>query len=138
MTLPDATAIHILKTIAQARLRPAAPDPALTPELRAALGSAIGAAAAPVSEADLARAALDVLAEDPEFAEPIRIMSREEAAPAQRFIDPGTIAIATAAILVLQTRFKGKWNHIEIEKKALGDAALKLLIQRLLPFLPGK
>lgn len=137
MTLPDATAIHILKSIAQLRLRPAAPDPALTPETRAALASAAGTESAPVSEADLARAALDVLAEEPEFAEPIRIMSREEA-PAQRFIDPGTIAIATAAILVLQTRFKGKWDHIEIEKKALGDATLKLLIQRLLPFLPGK
>jgi hypothetical protein len=138
MTLPDATAIHILKTIAQVRLRPAAPDPALTPELRAALASAFDAAAAPVSEGDLARAALDVLAEDPEFAEPIRIMSREEAAPAQRFIDSGSIGIALAAILVLQTRFKAKWTHFEIEKKALGDSALKLLIQRLLQFLPGK
>ena len=138
MTTPDATAIHILKTIAQARLRPAAPDLALTPDVRAALASAFGVEATPASEGDLARAALDLLAEDPEFAEPIRIMSREGATSPQRFIAPATIALTTAAILVLQTRFKGKWGHFEVEKKALGDATLKLLVQRLLSFLPDK
>ena len=63
---------------------------------------------------------------------------REGAIPAGRFLNLGIISISTAAILVLQTRFKGRWDHFEIEKKALGDAALKLLTQRLLPFLPGK
>jgi len=62
MTTPDATAIHILKTIAQVRLRPTAPDLALTPDLRAALASAFGVEATPASEGDLARAALDLLA----------------------------------------------------------------------------
>jgi hypothetical protein len=75
--LDDATAIQILTTIAPARLRPATPDLAPAPDIRAALAAAFDnpAPTAP-SEGDLARAALDRLAQDPAFAEPIRIMSR--------------------------------------------------------------
>ena len=57
-----------------------------------------------------------------------------------RYIEPLTITLAAAALLVLQTRVKfkldsnRKWS-IEIEKKSSGDADVKLLVQRLLPFL---
>ena len=58
----------------------------------------------------------------------------------QRYSEPLTIGLVTAALLALQTRVKFKLdsNHkwsIEVDKKSSGDAALKLLVQRLLPFL---
>ena len=140
----DSFSIHILKTIAQARLRPTAPDLAPTPDLRAALAAAFDYPPhAATSEGDLARAALDLLSQDPAFAEPIQIMTRAAAgAPAgsQRYIDPATIGLTTAALLALQTRVKfkrdhtGKWS-IEIEKKSASDGAIKLLAQRLLSLL---
>jgi hypothetical protein len=142
-TLDDATAIQILTMIAQARLRPAASDVASTPDVRAALAAAFdNPAPTAASEGDLARAALDLLAQDPAFAEPIRIMARQPSAATQRYIDPvSAIALTTAALLVLQTRGKfkcdhtGKWSF-EAEKKALSDGALKPLVQHLLSLLP--
>lgn len=135
--LDDASAIHILKTIAQARLRSDVPD--LTPELRYALADEFDASPEPSSEGDIARAALALLAEDPDFAEPIQIMSRQGVSTTgQRYSDPVTIALTTAAILALQTRVKfkiasgGKWSF-EVEKK---DGPVKLLIERLLAYLP--
>ena len=141
-TLDDATAIQILTTIAQARLRPAAPDIVPTPDVRAALAAAFGnpAPAAPC-EGDLARAALDLLAQDPAFADPIRIMARQPPAASQRYFDPvSATTLTTAALLVLQTRVKFKRDHtgqwsFEADKKALSDGALKLLVQHLLSLL---
>lgn len=137
-SLDDATAIRILQTIAQARLRSAAPGAPPTADLRAALAAAFpDAPPIPASEGGAARAALAVLAEDPAYAEPIEIMARQPATGPDRYIDPGTIALSTAALLVLQTRvtFKcdhtGKWS-VEVDHKALSDGALKTLIQHLL------
>ena len=146
-TLDDASAIHILKTIAQARLRPAALEVAASPDLREALAAVYGSpSVTPTSEGDLARAALGVLAQDPAFAEPIQRMARQAAAgvptSGQRYFEPTTIALTTAVLLVLQTRVKfkrdhtGKWS-IEIEKKTAGDGAIEVLVQRLLSLLPG-
>jgi hypothetical protein len=143
-TLDDASSIQILKAIAESQLRPTAPDLTPTPDLRAALAAAFdNPPQTAASEGDLARAALDLLAQDPAFAEPIQIMTGAAAgAPAgsQRYIDPATIALTTAALLALQTRVKfkrdhsGKWS-IEIEKKSASDGAIKLLAQRLLSVL---
>ena len=140
--LDDTTAIQILTTITQARLRPAASDVAPTPDVRAALAAAFDnpAPTAP-SEGDLARAALDLLAQDPAFAEPIRIMASQTPAASPRYLDPASaIALTTAALLVLQTRVKFKRDHtgqwfFEADKKALSDGALKLLVQHLLSFI---
>jgi hypothetical protein len=58
----------------------------------------------------------------------------------QRYLEPASIALTTAALLVLQTRAKfkldhnGKWS-IEIDKKSSSDGAVKRLVQRLLSFL---
>ncbi|HXE11446.1 MAG TPA: hypothetical protein VN633_04955, partial [Bryobacteraceae bacterium] len=58
----------------------------------------------------------------------------------QRYVEPTTVALTTAVLLALQTRIKikadqsGKWS-IEIDKKSAGDTAIKLVVQRLLPFL---
>jgi hypothetical protein len=94
------------------------------------VADAIRAAGVPVLQGDLARTALDLLAQDPAFAEPIRVMSRQ----------PAAIALTTAALLVLQTRIKFKRDHtgqwsIEADKKALSDGTLKLLVQHLLSLL---
>jgi hypothetical protein len=137
--LDDATAIQILTTIAQARLRPAAPDIAPTPDVRAALAAAFdNPAPTAASDGDLARAALDLLGQDPAFAKPIRIMARQPPAASRRYIEPvSAIVLTTAALLVLQTRVKfkrdhtGKWS-LEADKKALSDGTLKLLVQHLL------
>jgi hypothetical protein len=140
-TIDDGTAIRLLQTIAEARLRPGTPDLAPSPDVRAALAAAFGdAPAAGSSEGDLARAALALLAEDPAYAGPIEIMARQPATGADRYIEPTTIALTTAALLVLQTRIKfrrdhtGKWSF-EIEKKAASDGAVKLVVQHLLALL---
>jgi hypothetical protein len=143
--LDDSSSIQILKTIAQARLSDEQPDLAPTPDLRASLAAVFGdPPQAAASEGDLARAALDLLAQDPAFAEPIQIMTRNAAgvpAASQRYLDPATIAVTTAALLALQTRVKFKRDHtgkwaIEIEKKSASDGTIKLLAQRLLSLLP--
>ena len=115
------------------------------PALRSVLGSAFGSPQETgVSEGDLARAALDVLSRDTAFAEPIQTMARQAAAGApassQRYLEPATIALTTAALLVLQTRVKFKLDHerkwsLEIDKKAASDDAVRLLVQHLLSLL---
>jgi len=139
MTTDDQISISVLKTIAQARLRSEAGELPPTAELRSALATAFDSPApAPASEGDLARAALDLLREDPTFSGPIQVMTKQ--AVDQRYIEPLTIGLATAALLALQTRVKFKMdsNHkwsIEVDKKAASDPVLKFLVQRLLPFL---
>jgi hypothetical protein len=143
MTTDDEISISILKTIAQARLGPAAGELPPTPELLTALATAFGSPEpTPASEGDLARSALDLLRQDPAFAEPIQLAAVQASDPAsrQRYSEPLTIGLVTAALLALQTRVKFKLdsNHkwsIEVDKKSAGDAAMKLLVQRLLPFL---
>src|SRR5271157_575033 len=137
MTTDDETSISILKSIAQARLGPAAGELPPDPELRSALATAFGSPEpAPASEGELARAALDLLRQDPAFAEPIQVMTKQAVDPAspQRYLEPLTIGLVTAALLALQTHVKfktdntGKWS-IEVDKKSSSDATLKLLVQ---------
>jgi hypothetical protein len=143
MITDDEISISILKTIAQARLGPVAGDLPPNPELRSALATAFGNPdPAPATEGDLARAALDLLSHDPAFAEAMQAAAIPVGTPVsrQRYFEPLTIGLVTAALLVLQTRVKfkldndGKWT-IEVDKKSSGDAAVKLLVQRLLPLL---
>ena len=141
MPTDDELSISILKTIAQARLGPAVGELPPNPDLRAALAAAFGShEPAAASEGELARAALDLLRQDPAFAEPIQLAAMGYPASRHRYLEPLTIGLVTAALLVLQTRVKFKLdsNHkwsIEIDKKSSSDATLKLLVQRLLPFL---
>jgi hypothetical protein len=139
--IPDDQAIHILKTIARARLQPTSGEPIPDASVLLALSAAFEPSPlTAVSEADLARAALDLLAQDPTFTEPIKIMSAQPTSGTQRYLDPGSIALTTAALLVLQTRVKfkldsnRKWSF-ELDKKSSSDGAVKLLVQRLLSFL---
>lgn len=144
----DNSAIRVVKTIAQSRLQRSSGDQDSTPpltsgELRAALVAAFGdSQQTTCSEGDLARAAFDLLAEDPTYAEPVKVMASQASAAGlpQRYLDPTSIALTTAALLVLQTRIKfkidntGKWS-LDVDKKSASDSTVKLLVQRLLSFL---
>jgi hypothetical protein len=143
ITTDDELSISILKSIAQARLGPAAGE--LPPDLH--LGSALATAfgspePASASEGDLARAALDLLRQETTFAQDIQLATIEASAPSirDRYFDPVTISTLAAAMLVLQTRVKfkldssGNWS-VEVDKKSAGDGTVKLLVQRLLAFL---
>lgn len=138
MTSDEQVSIRILKAIAQARLAPLAAEPPRSEEIRVALAAAFGSTGdIPASEGDLARAALDVLKEDPAFVEPISVMTSqaETASAPETYVEPVTIGLTTPALLMLQTRLQfkidhtGKWS-VEIDKKAAGDSAVKLLVER--------
>jgi hypothetical protein len=138
--LTDATAIQILKTIAKTQLHQEHPNLTQTPALQAALAATFGTPPPiPTTEGDLARAALDLLAQDPAFTNPIQTMAQHPSP--ERYLDHATITLTTAALLVLMTRIKakldntGKWS-IEIDKKAASDSLLKLLVQRFLSLPP--
>lgn len=88
--MEEQTAIRILKTIAQTRLRPAASEPIPEQSAAGALSEAFGTASRTTpSEGELAEAALDLLSHDPNFAEPIRLMTAQaNSAPnAQRYVE---------------------------------------------------
>ncbi|NJM11384.1 MAG: hypothetical protein HC889_05415 [Synechococcaceae cyanobacterium SM1_2_3] len=135
-TLDDATACRVLATFARAQANPA--ETALTPELRQALrefAPAPEAAAVAASEGDLARAALILLADDPQY-QPILTALIEGPAPAQ-FGPAKTAAVIAAVLIVLQTAVAferdkdGRWS-IEIKKQPTDSSLLEPLVQKLL------
>lgn len=135
-SLDDATARRVLATFARAQANPA--ETALTPELRQALrefAPAPEAAAVAASEGDLARAALLLLADDPQY-QPILTALIEGSAPAQ-FGSAKTAAVIAAVLIVLQTAVAferdkdGRWS-IEIKKQPTDSSLLEPLVQKLL------
>ena len=84
---------------------PSTTEQECTPELRQALAEAFKAPTeAEVSDGDLARAALAVLAEDPQNHE--MLQAQIDGPQAQQMGTLATIAIVTAALVVLQSRIK--------------------------------
>jgi len=141
-SLDAATARRILDSIARARSNRA--ETALTAELRQALrdfASEPETAAVPASDGELTRAALLLLADDPQQ-QPILTALIEGPAPT-KFGVLETAAVVTAVLLVLQTHVKferdkdGRWT-LKIEKKPTDNSLLKLLVQKLLSFTPAK
>lgn len=138
-SLDDATARRLLATFARAQATPA--ETALTPELSQALREfAPGpeAAAVSASEGDLARAALLLLADDPQQ-QPMLAALIDGPAPT-KFGVLETVAIISAVLVVLQTHVKferdkeGRWS-VKIEKKPTDNSLLKPLVQKLLSFI---
>ena len=138
-SLDDATARRVLATFARAQATPA--ETALTPELRQALqefAPAPETAAVSANEGDLARAALLLLADDPQQ-QPMLTALIEGPAPT-RFGVLETVAIISAVLVVLQTHVKferdkeGRWS-VKIEKKPTDNSLLKPLVQKLLSFI---
>ncbi len=136
--LDDATAIRVVQTFATARARHADYVIRWTPEVRQALLDALDPAdipPGPVSEGDLARETLRGLTADQEHREPLLALIRHP--PAQRFLEPGTMALGVAALIALQTHVKfekdkaGTWS-LKIEKKSLPTELINNLIKKLI------
>lgn len=133
-SLDDATARRVLATFARAQANPA--ETALTPELRQALREFAPApeTAVSIKEGDLARAALLLLADDPQQ-QPMLAALIEGPTPT-KFGALETAAVVTAVLLVLQTHVKferdkdGRWT-LKIEKKPTDNSLLKSLAQKL-------
>ncbi len=137
-SLDDNTATGILNTIAKSMMRNGAYEPSPSPEMAAALESVfpVSEPTETPSEGDMARAALEWLSEDPEYAGRISVMITGSGA--KHFsLDAGTIGVLVAAIVLLQThvRFerdkKGKISVL-MEKKAASDSLLKSFVEKLL------
>jgi hypothetical protein len=139
--LDDATAIRIVKRITSAQPVPGGERVTLTPDIKEALVSefqiAEPAGAANVSEGELARQALLVLAEDPDAAIGIERLASTPMEGGQAF-DFG-IGVAVAVLIVLQSHVKferdpnGKWS-LKVEKKPTSDSLVKGLVQKLIGF----
>ena len=143
IVVTDETAISILKSIAQKRLQSESSVLPPVKEIRDLLCATFeDLPLVSATEGEVARFALDLLAEDPAFSESIRsmagrpIMSRDH----HKYLDTSGIAMTTAVLLVLPTRIKFKLNEtrqwsIEFDKGAIGNAMVKQLVQRLLSLL---
>jgi hypothetical protein len=135
--LDDATALRVLSSIARSRLQAGAEPPPATSEVQAALKEAFPVVppSAPLSEGDVARNALQLLAEDPPTREAILTLSQ---GPAPQSYDAGmAVALFTAAVIALQTYVRlerdkhGKWT-VKIERKPPSEVVFKTLVQSLL------
>ncbi|NJO13385.1 MAG: hypothetical protein HC872_07915 [Gammaproteobacteria bacterium] len=93
----------------------------------------------PATQADLARAAIALLAEDPKTRAELELLAKGPAPRAFGMIE--ATGLVTAALLVLQThvRFErdkqGRWSF-HIEKKPADMKLLRTLADRLLKLLP--
>jgi len=134
--LDDAQAVRVLTTFARARLRAGGvAETEWTPELDRALrqdfpAEADAGRAASVSEGDLARQALLLLADDPQNRDALAALIAGP--PPESFEVVGTVALLAAMLVVLQThvlfeRDRDGKIHIKIEKKPTRDSLLKHL-----------
>ena len=136
-TLDDRAALDIVTRYAAARLRAGELETECTPDIRQALTDEFGTSTAgEVSEGDLARAALAVLAEDPRNHDMLQAFL--DGPPAERMGVAATIAIVTAALVVLQTSVKIEHKDgrttVVIHKPSMKDSALVKLAAKLLRF----
>jgi hypothetical protein len=144
-TLDDATAIRVLRTIAEHQFVPGALEPDLAPDKAAALQQEFGVVApvGPVTEAEVARQALLVLAQDPDMAGIIRTLATSAPQPTRSFGDPAAlIAVATAAVFVLKSKIRfrrdknGKWS-LDFGSDPLDKDLMKTLIEKLFAWKPA-
>jgi hypothetical protein len=132
-TLSDADAQRILTIFA--RNQPGYSDSTLSPELTAALRHEPDLTAAASSTGDLARAALLLLADDPQHSPIIDAMTSQP--PAQRLGLLETSVVIGAVLSVLDTHIKiernaqGSWT-VKVEKKPTDPKLLKSLMEKLL------
>jgi hypothetical protein len=137
--LDDANALRLLRTVTEPRLRAGeVTEEQAAPGMMAALWEEFGAdPATNPSDGEAARIALRLLAQDPQYREPLGYLV--SAPPPQRMVEPVTATLLAAGVLLaLQAHVKieykdGKWSFL-YEKKPTTEP----LIQKLLGFLrPG-
>lgn len=140
--LSDNDAIRILSRIAKHRLGATE----MEAELPVGLGDAlrnefdVSATGAPISDGDMARHALLLLAQDPEMENVIATMA-ENPERAQK-LGPITAIVLTAAVvaaLKTSVRYKrlsnGEWE-LEIDSPSLDKESLKGFVDKLLSWIP--
>jgi len=134
-TLSDADAQRILTTCA--RNQPGYSDSTLSSDLTTALRHEPDLTVTTASAGDLARAALLLLADDPQQRPIIDAMVSQP--PAQRFGVVETAVVMSAILFVLGTHIKiernaqGIWT-VKVEKKPTDSRLLKSLMEKLLGF----
>ena len=142
MELDDATAVHVLRRLAQSRLTDAGSSGPSNAEVRAMLSDAFDVPAQPnsVSEGELAHSALNVLRQDSGYA----VMIEQLADPETMSYEPISISlalVAAAAITALRTRLRfkmdstGKWS-LDVDKQACSDETVKKLVKAVMS-VPG-
>ncbi len=132
--LSDDRAIEILQTVARYQAKRAGVTTKTAPGLAASLAAELHISATPAADGELAREALQLLAEDPETSRAIEALSNSPRP--QRFLGGPEIALAAAILIALQTRIKiqykkGRWQF-DLDKKAATDSLLKSLASKLL------
>jgi hypothetical protein len=138
--LDDSDAVRILDTLRQHALNADEPATECPTELRDALQAEFGSPTepSPASEGDMARAALTLLAEDPQLAANIQAMSNQP--PVRSFSPVETALVTTACLIALQTRVRfhrqkdGKWTFT-IDKPSMSEGTITKLAQKLLTHL---
>lgn len=132
--LDDEQAVTVLNTIAKVHIEDHPDLIQPSPELNAALLQAfnVDEAHQQPSEGELARAALQLLAQEPQFEAIIRDMAE---APTKRTFELATTGVITAAALLfaLQSHIKisykdGKWEFL-FEKNPTDKGLLSTLVQ---------
>ncbi len=143
-TLSDPNALGILAKVAEYELNSVSDTVDLDADqlsaLRAKFGAPEGVA---VADGDLARAALQVLAQDPEMATRIRTMATSQAPDAFSFEALADAALYTALVKVLMTGVSierdkdGKWA-VQVKTHALDSEALSALARKFMDWYAGK
>lgn len=139
--LDDKAAEQYFTAIAQYRLAEGQVVPEPNPALAKALAKSfeLPNSDLTVRNGDLARTGLQVLADDLSSMDSLETLMRN---PRQdKFgVDPSSLALVTAALVVLQTAVqmeadsKGDWK-ISISKPSIDLSGLKIFLSNLLPFL---
>ena len=140
--LDDSAAVRILDTLRQHALNTEESVTECPAELRQALQAEFGAPTelSPASEGDMARAALTLLAEDPQLAANIQVMISQPAA--RDFGSVETALVVTACLIALQTHVRfhrqkdGQWTFT-IDKPSGSESLIAKLAQKLLTHLTG-
>jgi len=142
-TLNDQTAVKLLSTIAKPHIDAGGNDTELTSELCDTLKNEFGSqeATESVSDGDMARHALQLLAQDQQMRERIRAMV--EIPQLGKFVDPA-VAIGLSAALVFVLKTSGMMKRDEngkltwqVEWKSLDNKLLKGFVDKLLSWIPG-
>jgi hypothetical protein len=139
-SLGDAQAMSLLQRFSQAQPKydtPSALDADTSRRLRDKLEIREDESVPTPSEGELARAALSVLASDPE--QQIGVQALLDHPQGEKFAVIETAVLVPLVLVALQTHFRferdqrGKWT-VKVEKKATDASLLKDLVRKLLSF----
>ena len=146
-SLDDNTAVRVLTIIAKYHLDEGGPDIKLSGDLKGELSKEFneGAVDVAVSDGEMAREALVLLARDTEMRENITRLIEKPVEHGDRHkfaLDPVTVGVlTTAVVLVLKTQFEiglkeGRWSF-SLKSEAVDMEVLKGFVSKLLSWIPS-